>query len=206
MSGHSPTLRGLARLVFWAWLPLAVVLGTSLLATHAATLPVPGERDTRLLGELARMRNDDERGRWMAVHVLYAACRCSRDVVDHLVDDPRPERLAERILMVGSTPEIEQRLAGSAIEVIRVQPQELAERYAIEAAPMLLVVDPDGALRYRGGYSERKQAAQLHDLEIIGRLRGEGHAAALPLFGCPVSDELEALLDPLGLRGGRASS
>ena len=205
MPVRSPTLRRLARLGFWAWLPLAVALGSSLLAGHAASLPLPDDGDTRLLGELERMRDDDERGQWLAVHVLYAACRCSRDVVDHLLDDARPEGLAERILMVGSTPEIERRLAGSAIEVIRVQPQELAERYAIEAAPLLLVVDPDGRLRYRGGYAERKQASQLHDIEIIARLREHGEAASLPLFGCPVSDALRAVLDPLGLRGGNAS-
>jgi hypothetical protein len=198
-------LRRLARLGFWAWLPLAVALGSSLLAGHAASLPLPDEGDARLLGELERMRDDGERGQWLAVHVLYAACRCSRDVVDHLLDDARPEGLAERILMVGSSPEIERRLAGSAIEVIRVQPQELAERYAIEAAPLLLVVDPEGALRYRGGYTERKQASQLQDIEIIARLREHGEAASLPLLGCPVSDALRAVLDPLGLRGGNAS-
>lgn len=189
-----------AQLAFWAWAPVALAIGTTLMATHWRTLPMPAADDARLLGALAQLREDDEAERWLVVHVLYAACRCSRNVVDHLVDAPRPVGLAERILLVGATPELDAKLASSPIPVVRVRPEELAERYAIEAAPLLLVVDPAGTLRYRGGYSERKQAEALQDVAIIESLRGDGEVAALPLFGCAVSDELRRMLDPLGLR------
>lgn len=202
MSRRRSFARQLGRGLFWAWIPLALVLGSTLLAAHEATLPVPDERDARLLAELADMRHEGDEQRWLAVHVLYAACRCSGDVVRHLARDPRPPGIAERILLVGSTPEIEQRIAASGIEVIRTSPDELAERYAIEAAPLLLVADPEGTMRYRGGYTDRKRSGDLHDTQIIEQLRTAGDATALPLFGCAVSDELRALLDPLGVRGG----
>lgn len=202
MSSHARQRRrnASARLAFWLWAPLAIALGTTLMATHWRTLPVPAADDDRLLAALAQLRDDDDRERWLVVHVLYAACRCSRKVIDHLVDDPRPSGLAERILLVGATPELDAKLAASSIAVVRVQPHELAERFAIESAPLLLVVDPTGTLRYRGGYSERKQAAELHDVEIVERLRADATVAPLPLFGCAVSDELRRMLDPLGLR------
>ncbi|HWB73494.1 MAG TPA: hypothetical protein VG755_01035 [Nannocystaceae bacterium] len=193
-----------AQLAFWVWVPLALAIGTTLMATHWRTLPMPAADDARLLAALAELRNDDDRERWLVVHVLYAACRCSRRVIDHLVDGPRPAGLAERILLIGATPELDAKLADTPIPVVRVQPEELAERFAIEAAPLLLVVDPAGALRYRGGYSERKQSEALHDVAIIEGLRGDAEVSALPLFGCAVSDQLRRVLDPLGLR--RAAS
>lgn len=202
MSSHARRQRrdGSARLAFWSWAAIALAIGTTLMAAHWRTLPVPPADDTRLLAALAELRDDDDRERWLVVHVLYAACRCSRDVIDHLLDAPRPAGLSERILLVGATPELDAKLAASAIPVVRVQPEELAERFAIAAAPLLLVVDPAGALRYRGGYSQRKQAAELHDIAIIERVRADAEVSALPLFGCAVSDELRRMLDPLGLR------
>lgn len=189
-----------ARLAFWLWVPLALVLGVSLLATHWRSLPVPAADDDRLLAALAELRGPDERERWLVVHVLYAACRCSRAVIDHLLDEPRPSELAERILLVGATPELDARLVDSSIPVVRVDARELADRFAIEAAPLLLVVDPAGRLRYRGGYTERKQASTLHDRDIIARLRDDSEVRPLPLFGCAVSEQLRRLLDPTGLR------
>jgi hypothetical protein len=192
--------RALTRGLFWVWVPLATLLGASLMATHWYTLPLPDPQDPQTLAALARLRGDGDAQRWLVVHVLYASCRCSGAVVQHLVDTPRPRELAERILLVGSEPGVDAMLAGSALAVVRVSPDELAHDYGIAAAPMLLVVDPDGRLRYRGGYTDRKQGADIRDLEIIERLRAQDTVPPLPMFGCAVSEQLRALLDPLGVR------
>lgn len=192
--------RRVGKLLFWLWVPAALLVGASLLAAHWITLPTPARDDERLLAALAELRVPGERDDWMVVHVLYAACKCSGRVVDHLVEEPRPTGIADKVLLVGSVPEIDQRLAASPLTVVHTTAAELAERYDIEGAPLLLVVDPTGALRYRGGYTERKQSLAIQDIAILERLRTEGDVAALPLFGCAVSKRLRELLDPLGLR------
>lgn len=195
-----------ARVLFWIWVPLALALGTTLLATHWHSLPVPEDRDGRLDVELAGLRTHGDQDRWLVVHVLYAACGCSRNVLEHLVHDPRPSDLAERIVMVGTNPEIDALLLSSPLPIVRLDERELAERFAIEAAPLLLVVDPQGTLRYRGGYTEHKQGKLLRDVAIIDGLRADHDVAALPLFGCAVTDRLRRLLDPFGLRGATADT
>jgi hypothetical protein len=196
-----PQLRRARQLAFWLWAPAALCLCASLLVGHWVTLPVPAPDAPDLVAGLAELRTEHgDRDAWMAVHVLYAACSCSRRVVDHLVDDPRPDGVRDKILLVGSTPEIEQRLASSTATIIRTTPTELAEHYEIESAPMLVVVDPAGVVRYRGGYTERKQSLAIQDIAIIERLRDDDTVGELPLYGCAVSKRLQNLLDPLGLR------
>jgi hypothetical protein len=175
-------LRRAQQTLFWLWVPTGLVLGASLLAPHWTTLPMPAQDDADLVAALERLRTPGDEDAWMAVHVLYAACSCSGRVVDHLARAPRPQDLVDKVLLVRTTPD------------------ELAERFAIEGAPMLLVVDPKGVIRYRGGYTERKQSFAIHDLDIIARLRADDVVATLPLFGCAVSDELRALLDPFRSR------
>jgi hypothetical protein len=193
-------LRRAQQTLFWLWVPTGLVLGASLLAPHWTTLPMPAQDDADLVAALERLRTPGDEDAWMAVHVLYAACSCSGRVVDHLARAPRPQDLVDKVLLVGTTPAIEARLSESSMTIVRTTPDELAERFAIEGAPMLLVVDPKGVIRYRGGYTERKQSFAIHDLDIIARLRADDVVATLPLFGCAVSDELRALLDPFRSR------
>ena len=82
-----------------------------------------------------------------------------------------------------------------------IEPPELAARYGLEAAPVFVVADPEGELRYVGGYTTRKQGLDNRDLAIITELRAGHDQRELPLFGCAVSRSLQQLLDPLGLRG-----
>lgn len=195
-----PLRRRAQQLLFWLWVPAALALGGSLLAPHWATLPMPADDDVTFVAGLAELRTADDHDKWMVVHVLFAACTCSGRVVDHLVDDPRPVGVSDKVLLVGTTPAIEQRLASSTLTIVRTTPDELADRYEIEGAPMLVVIDPTGAVRYRGGYTERKQSLAIQDVAIIERLRADDVVGTLPLFGCAVSKELRELLDPFGLR------
>ncbi len=90
------------------------------------------------------------------------------------------------------------RAAGFDLETLSTE--ELARRYGVEAAPLLVVSDPRGTVRYVGGYTDHKQSVVIRDHEILSALRGGGGVAALPVFGCAVSKELGQRVDPLGLR------
>lgn len=199
MLASHPIVRRAQQILFWLWVPAGLVLGGMLLAPHWTTLPMPAKDDVGLAA-LAELRTPADGDAWLVVHVLYAACTCSGRVVDHLAGDPRPAGVADRVLLVGTTPKIEERLAESRLTIVRTTPDELANRWAIEGAPMLVVIDPRGVVRYRGGYTERKQSLAIQDVEIVERLRADDTVGTLPLFGCAVSDQLRQLLDPLGLR------
>jgi hypothetical protein len=105
----------------------------------------------------------------------------------------------ERIVLVGAHAAYESAAhkAGFTVEVI--EPEQLKARYRLEAAPVFVVADPRGEVRYVGGYSERKQGLALHDVEILAALTGGQGVRELPLFGCAVSRALQRLMDPLRL-------
>jgi hypothetical protein len=170
------------------WFAGMLLLGAGLLAKHLVALPAPAT--TPVLGEaLAALRTPRDRGRWLAVHVLYAECRCSQLIVEHLVHSDRPSDWSEVVLWIGADPP-DPGLAQRGFDVRRLTRAELAS-YGIEAAPLLVAVDPDDHARYSGGYTESKQGPVVDDLRILAAARAAGPIATLPVFGCAVSDRLK---------------
>jgi hypothetical protein len=195
--------RFLSHGMFSLWAVLAFVATTSLMAAHLYALPRPDDSDPKLQGAVNSLRTAADRGRWLAVHVLYAQCRCSQRILDHLATSPRPATTREKLLIVGSIEELATtlgRVAARGFDVIETTPVELRDRFHVQAAPLLLVMDPQGSVRYAGGYTERKQGLAIRDVDIIGRLASNQQAEELPLFGCAVSKQLRQLLDPFSLR------
>jgi hypothetical protein len=188
---------------FFVWAVLAFIAGTSLMATHLYALPKPGLADATLERAINALRSDTDQKQWLAVHVLYAQCRCSRRILDHLATSARPQKAHEKILLVGSLDELDERLgqiAARGFEIVKTTPEALRKRFHVQAAPLLLVVAPGGTVRYAGGYTERKQGLRIRDTGIIDEVASNQHPTELPLFGCAVSKQLQQLLDPLGLR------
>jgi hypothetical protein len=173
-------------------------VAASLLARHVIPLPVP-EPSADLSRSVAPLRRPVDEGKWMAVHVLYTECRCSRLIAEHLRHDPRPEDLGEHVLLVGEDRDLAAALRRRGLAVRTLEPQRLSDEYGIDAAPLLIVVAPDGVVRYAGGYTARKQGPAPRDLEIIARLRGGARNAALPVYGCATSRQLRRDLNPLDL-------
>jgi hypothetical protein len=192
--------RWIGRIVLSFWVPLALVVVGTLAVGHWWTLPKP---DTHDLLVRAAIRDRWQRGpadRWLGVHVLYSACKCSERILHHLVERRAMPDMTEAVVLVGSNAAYEGMVRGSGYDLEVVTPAQLAERYHFESAPMFAVMDPSGALRYLGGYTERKQGFDIQDVSIVERLRNEKSVAELPLFGCAVSRSLQALLDPLGIK------
>jgi hypothetical protein len=186
------------RVALATWLLGMLAVGSTLLARHALALPRP-TADAALARSMATLREPGHVGQWMAVHVLYTECRCSRILVDHLLSTNRPSDVVEEVLLVGRDTDLEARLTARGFRVVQVRPTELAERYHVTAAPLLIVTAPDDSVRYVGGYTTRKQGPGVRDLEIIEGARAARPLASLPVLGCAVSDKLRAMLNPLGL-------
>ena len=189
-SPASTARRRAGKIALVAWFVAMVVVGSGLLAKHVLALPAPAQ-SPRLAASMAALRGPRAQGQWLAVHVLYSECRCSQRIVDHLVSTERPGGWSEVVLWVGNLApraELEQRF-----DVRRVGSGDLAA-YGIEAAPLLIVADPTGHLRYVGGYTTRKQGPVVDDLRIFDESRREDVVASLPVFGCAVSDRLKRAL------------
>lgn len=190
----------LARHAFWAWAVASFLVAGSLGLAHTFALPDEAIAQPALAAAVAASRRPEERGRWLALHVLYSRCRCSQRTLAQLAARGPLPLVRERVVLVGAHAgyEATARSRGFAVEVI--PPDALAPRYHLQAAPVFVVADPAGALRYVGGYTARKQGLESEDAAILAHAMRGDPVRALPLFGCAVSRQLSKLLDPFGLR------
>jgi hypothetical protein len=194
--------RAVLRIAFAIWVVSCVVAGSYMLAGHLLTLPTPDITDLGLQRSAVVERRAFQQGRWLAVHVLDQDCKCSLRVLDHLLADPRPAGVAERIVLIASevSPDQVTAIRARGFDLDIVSPEELAARYHVEAAPLLIVIDPADTVRYVGGYTPRKQAADVRDVAVVEALRRGQRVEPLPTFGCAVGRSLKATVDPLGMR------
>jgi hypothetical protein len=186
-----------ASLTLWASAGLAV--GANMMVGHWASLPRPASGGG-LAGLASEGRAEPETGRWTALHVLYTSCRCSQRILDHLWTRRALPGIDERVALVGPPGSHPALAAAAGYRVELLTPAELAARYGVVAAPLLLVADASGRIRYSGGYTDRKQGPEIRDGQIIAALLRDDTPAELPLFGCAVSRELQRVLDPLRLK------
>jgi hypothetical protein len=194
--------RAVLRAAFAVWALCCVVGGGYLLSGHLLTLPTPDITDLGFQRSAVAHRRPSQVGRWLVVHILDQDCQCSLRVLDHLLAAPRPADVAERIVLIASAVEPNRvaAIAARGFELDIVTPDQLAERYHVEAAPLLVVADPADTVRYVGGYTPRKQAADVRDVAVVDALRRGERVEPLPTFGCAVGRSLRATIDPLGIR------
>ena len=171
-----------------------------LMVGHWYSLPKPAHEDRALEQAVHALRAPGDSGRWTVVHALYSKCRCSQRILTHLFDRRPLAGTTEVIVLVGSHAEYEREARQSGFRLDVISPEEFSKKYHFEAAPLFAVSDPNGSLRYVGGYTDRKQSLAVRDVEIIRALQAHGSPRELPLFGCAVSRSLQALIDPLGIK------
>lgn len=190
----------LGGLVIAVWIPCLLVVLGSLMVGHWVPLPKPERSDARLATALAELRAAEGLQGWTAYHVLYAACPCSRRVLEHVATSERPAELAEVVLLVGEDPAFVRRCEARRLTVVPLDAQQLEQGFGICASPLLIVTAPDGAIAYAGGYTDRKQGLDHRDLAIVADLRAGRFVTPLPVYGCGVSRSLQEALDPLGIK------
>lgn len=205
MNISSPSLRigltkWLPRLALAIWAPALLVVCAFLLVGHWITLPLPAGDDPKLARSIQDQRAYDEMGQWMAVHVLYARCDCSKRIIEHILDRAPVAGVKEKIILVEHQPRWEALAQEKHIPVQVISRDELKSIYNIPAAPIMVVADPHGTIRYAGGYTARKQGPDIRDVAVISDVMQQHPAAPIPLFGCAVSATLSAMLDPLGIK------
>ncbi|MFO0722693.1 MAG: hypothetical protein U1E65_02840 [Myxococcota bacterium] len=188
---------GIAKVAFWAWVPVVLVPSSYLLAAHLVPLPRPLLEDPTLASGVQSL---GPAGRWSAVHILYGECGCSRRVFDHLLARGPEPGFQESIVLVGDRPSFRERAVARGFQVLLLSEAQLEERFHVISVPMLVLADPRGEVRYAAGYTDTKQGPDIADLRLMRGLAQGTPAEAKPIFGCAVSSALKDQLDPLGLR------
>jgi hypothetical protein len=188
-----------ARVAFWAAVPIALVVAGWLTMPHLIAMPAPAVTDRALASGVAGLRTPGGPG-WLVVHALYAGCRCSERIVDHVLSRPPLPGADEVVLLVGERPDWRARAAAAGRRVVTIEPEALRARLHIESAPLLVIVGPGGDVAYAGGYTRRKQGPVIEDAAIYDAVRGPGHADPLPVLGCAASQRLRDALSLWPLR------
>lgn len=187
------------RALFAAWCALSVTLVSALGAAHFYALPSPSAGDVALARAVASVRAGRTQ---VLLHFLYAKCKCSRRIFDHLLARGALAGVAEQVVLVDGDAELAARLRAAGFGVSEANPRELEQRYGVSAAPLLVVAGQADTPAYVGGYTTRKQGLDVEDVRIARDVARGVPTALLPLFGCAVSEQLQRLLDPLGLKYG----
>jgi hypothetical protein len=187
------------RVLFAAWCALSVTLVSALGAAHFYALPAPSVGDVALARAVGAVRAGRPQ---VLLHFLYAKCKCSRRIFDHLLARGALAHAAEQVVLVDGDAALAARLRSAGFAVSELASRELAQRYGVSAAPLLVVAGTADTPAYVGGYTTRKQGLEVEDVRIARDVARGVPTALLPLFGCAVSEQLQRLLDPLGLKYG----
>jgi hypothetical protein len=192
----------LLRATFAVWVLLCLVGGGYLLSAHLLTRPTPDLTDLGPQRSAVAARRSTQQGKWLAVHILDQECKCSQRVLDHLLAERRPSALVERVVMIANevSPDRIAAIHAKGFDLDIVTAEVLADRYRVQAAPLMIVLDPADEVRYVGGYTPRKQADDVRDIAVLEALRRGERVEPLPTFGCAVGRALREKIDPLGIR------
>jgi hypothetical protein len=177
------------------WIVVTLVGLAALSVKHMASLPEPEDEAllSRAMLQLRQGSNDN-----FLVHVIYAECSCARALFAHLVARRPFPGAEEAVLFVGADPNKRETAERAGFTFTTVSAQELARRFGLEAAPVLIVFDSAGRLRYAGGYYAHPATITPLDERIYAQLATGANVEPLPVFGCAVSSRLQTSLNPLG--------
>lgn len=171
------------------WASAGIIAGAAFMRSHWVPLPVPPADNSP-----PTVAADGDG--WTALHVLHAECGCSRRVLARLRERPPEPGVRERVLWVREGSNSGESFP-AGFEVEQLTGPELVRKYHLAAAPVLVVRDPAGAMRYCGGYTARKRGPDLRDLEIIRATRVGAPPAPLPVYGCTVAAQSKDAADLL---------
>ena len=185
------------KLLLAGWIVVTLIGMASLSLSHIVPMPEPDD-DARLTRAMLALRRGS--AEHFLVHVIYVGCSCTERLFAHLVERGTLTGGEEIIVLVGGDDPVKRRSAERAgFGLTTVSAAELATRFGIEAAPVLVAFDGARRLRYVGGYYGHPAAVSPLDERIYAQLTSGVTPESLPVFGCAVSPRLQKSVDPLGI-------
>jgi thioredoxin-related protein len=147
----------------------------------------------------ARMESSGVQDKFLVTHILGSNCKCSNRIARYLVETQRPSEIAEKIVVVGGLLKNEMQLQQQGFTIEHISVTELKSRFNLVSAPVLLIKDKSGVLKYSGGYKNIDEV-EARDIEILKRIENGNKVAALPVMGCALTDEAKAAIDPFNFK------
>lgn len=158
------------------------------MAQHTVAFDVKGAKlETLISGQLA------------VYHILGSQCKCSKKIAAYLAESKRPSSAKEIIVSVDGHLGNEATLVEKGFIVQQISAVELKEQFNLDSAPVMLVNNRWGKLKYTGGY-KKWDDSEYRDLEILNRLNLDEDVAAYPVFGCALSSSLKNSIDPFKIK------
>ena len=148
-------------------LGFALILATAILMSLLMASHLPFAADET---KIARIVERDRTPTWRAFHITVEGCPCSARLLAYL----RTRSLSgfrETSLVLGRD----------------FDADWAHQRYGFEGVPWLVLVDPDGHLRYSGGYTASPASTAYQDQHIAARARSGVLVRPLPAYGCPTA-------------------
>lgn len=174
------------------WSALASIPLASSMAWHQVPLPAPAPE-----GIPVAKRS----GQWLVVHVLTAACPCSRSVANHLSRRQLLPDAEEVFYLLGDDTALQNLLIPTGILPGPADSEQLRQ-LGISGGPCMIIFDPEGMPRYCGGYCSAPptELSTFEDQTIYEELRSGQTPRPRPVFGCSTSAELNQYFDPFHLK------
>lgn len=160
----------------------------------------PSGEDPTLTQAIHDNRNEAEFGQWPAVHVFNARCNFSKQIVEHILSRGPMPGIKEKIVLVGHHFQWEALAKTQGFPIEFITRRKLKSMYNISAAPIMVVVDQLGTIRYAGSYFSQKDRSVFKDVAVIDSLIQQTPVEPMPLHGCAVVSMLSSTLGPWELR------
>jgi len=133
-------------------------------------------------------------------HYIAPRCGCSQILVDYFIQRGVSE-FAERMVIVEDSPTVAGKKLAERLRKVgfAVQTRKIGE---LEGLPLFEVVDAQGSLLYRGGYTKGPISpfVRIEDLDQARRIGSGGKPKGYFAYGCAVAKQLIQSLDPLGVK------
>jgi hypothetical protein len=127
-------------------------------------------------------------GHWQAVYILGSDCVCSLRVAEHLAQRGRLADIEERTILVGRNAATDSKLQQWGLQPARSSAEDVLRAFGAHNAPLLLFIDPDGNIRYSGGFARRSDFRDgFEEQSIWAELRAGRAVERLPAYGCALA-------------------
>ena len=137
---------------------------------------------------------------WQLIHILSSRCACSKKVARHLLERGLFSGTREIVYILDDEEVLsESKLKEVGFQVVRLNGDQAYEKYDINAAPQLVVLNKDLQVQYSGGYKDSR-VETYDDEKILNALKNNETFASHPIFGCANGTRTAELIDPWGVK------
>lgn len=138
-----------------------------------------------------------------AIHFIAEGCSCSIPLVQHLAKRKATKGIFEKVIIIGKMSDSVRELKKSGYAVESMSFERARVGGWLSATPLLVVYDREQKVHYARGYAEGAitPLTQFFDQSVIEDVKNNALVTSnYPIRGCAAARNLQAMLDPFGLK------